>query len=744
MPSPLGAHAKTDHTHLRSATSDVDETIAPSTASDADGPKFAPPCALGEVGTLGPYRILQELGRGGMGAVYAALDTRLQRQVAIKVMLPRFAANQPARERFLREARAAARIKHDHVVTVYEADECDGMPYIAMEFLEGCSLNGYLGKQGNPTIAEVLRIAAEAAAGLAAAHKIGLIHRDIKPDNLWLEAPSGRVKVLDFGLAKPMDAEFELTQSGMMVGTPAYMSPEQARSEKVDHRSDLFSLGAMLYRLCTGQLPFDGPTTMAVLMALGIEEPQPVREVNPDVPEPLAALIHQLLSKRADGRPASAEEVGQRLRTIAANLTTPRVLPPESTLAQPQVVSAPLLNSPTELDVRPAATRSVPEPLRPKSGGHRRWLAAGFTAFLVVAAGVVIIIKNKDGSETKIEVPDDATVTIQGKDGKTLAQVGPGAANADRTAAESVLALGGIVQVNGESREFRAVADLPKGPFTLRSVNLSGTKVTDAGLAHFKDCKGLTSLSLDDTKVTDAGLTHFKDCKGLTWLTLHNSKVTDAGLAHFKGCHGLLGLRLYKTLVTDAGLAHFKDCKGLTLFSLSNTQVTDAGLVHFKDCKRLTSLGLSDTQVTDVGLAYFKDCKGLTLLYLVGLKVTDAGLAHFKDCKGLTELNLHRTQVTDVGLAHFKDCKGLTWLDLQNSKVTGAGLVYFKELTTLGLSGTAVTDAGLAHLKDCKRLKVLYVQKTKVSAKALAEFHAAVPDCKIEHDGGVIEPGMPK
>jgi serine/threonine protein kinase len=227
-----------------SARSDLDETVgAPFTARSPATTAFGPPAESGEVGTLGLYRIVWLLGRGGMGAVYAALDTRLNRRLVLKVMLPEFDAGTAAKERFLREARAAARVTHDNVVTVYEADERDGVPYIAMQFLEGYPLDQYLAKKGSPPIPQILRTAREVAAGLSVALKIGLIHRDIKPGNLWLDAPQGRIKILDFGLVKPVDAEVELTQSGVIVGTPAYMSPEQARGDKVDHRTDLFSLG---------------------------------------------------------------------------------------------------------------------------------------------------------------------------------------------------------------------------------------------------------------------------------------------------------------------------------------------------------------------------------------------------------------------------------------------------------------------------------------------------------------------
>ncbi|MBX9679222.1 MAG: protein kinase [Gemmataceae bacterium] len=787
MPIPAGPHAASPaaQTQVASVPSDGDETVTLSADDAPAAPTFAPPAEPGEVGRLGPYRIVKELGRGGMGAVYAALDTRLDRQLALKVMLPQFAANPSAKERFLREARAAAKITHDNVVTVYEADERDGVPYIAMQFLQGYPLDEYLKKKGNPSIPQVLRIARETAAGLAAAHKIGLVHRDIKPGNLWLEAPHGRVKVLDFGLAKPVDAESELTRSGAVVGTPAYMSPEQARGEKVDHRTDLFSLGGVLYRLATGRLPFQGPTTMAVLMALGTEEPPPVRDLNPNVPESLADLIHQLLAKKADARPPSAADVVKRVRGIAEGTvmgqSAAALLQPQPTLVPISITALSEANpfaalDATEAEPIPMAASAEPTPVRKRPGGKTPWMFAGVAVLLAacMVGGVVIIIKNKDGTETKIEVPDGARVTIKGKDGKTLASVGPdgkppaAATDPDRKGAEWVLSLGGTVRVNGEDRQLEAVAGLPKGRFALTGVYLYRNEaVTDAGLALFKDCKGLTHLDLRGTAVTDVGLALFKDRKKLTHLGLDYTKVTDAGLAHFKDCKGLTHLQLGNTAVTDAGLAHFKDCKGLVYLQLGNTAVTDAGLAHFKDCKELTHLGLDyHTKVTDAGLAHFKDCKGLVCLQLGNTAVTDAGLAHFKDHKGLTHLNLDHTRVTDAGLAHFKDCKGLTHLDLRGAAVTDAGLAHFKDhkgLTHLDLRGTAVTDAGLAHFKDCKNLgylnlietavtdaglaslqelkglTTLDVRKAKVTAKGVAEFHAALPGCKIVHDGGVIE-----
>jgi serine/threonine protein kinase len=431
---------------VNSAGEETAATGGASTFDAGDRPPFGPPADASELGRLGKYRIQRELGRGGMGAVYLAFDERLQRKVALKVMLPKAAANATAKDRFLREARAAAQISSDHVVNIYEADEIAGVPFIALQYLQGYPLDEYLKKKGLPTVPQVIRLGRETALGLAAAHKLGLVHRDIKPGNVWLEAPGGRVKILDFGLAKPVVSreQHELTASGAIVGTPAYMAPEQGMGRNVDGRADLFSLGCMLYRLTAGRLPFDGPTLMAILTAIATEEPPPVRTLNPQVPEPLADLIRRLLAKNPADRPATAADVVKELDAIgtAAKKPAAAVDPDAPTVAAAQVVYTPMAvtvppNNPFEylvgegssVEDRPSAV----EPARAagKRGKAPPWpliaAAAGF-AFLLLAglAGIIIKITNKDGTVTEIKVPDGSKIEVS-KDGKPLVAVGPDA-----------------------------------------------------------------------------------------------------------------------------------------------------------------------------------------------------------------------------------------------------------------------------------------------------------------------------
>ena len=226
---------------------------------------LGPPRAEGELGWLAHYRVRRLIGEGGIGLVFLAEDTHLARPVAIKVIRPEQANAPEVRGRFIREAQATAAIKHDHIVTIYQVGRDHDVLFLAMEYLQGISLQEWLERGRKPPTDLVLRIGREIASGLAAAHRVGLIHRDVKPANLWLESPSGRVKILDFGMARSERRDTQITHAGTVMGTPAYMAPEQARGEVAGAASDLFSLGCILYRLCTGRPPFEGATILAVL-----------------------------------------------------------------------------------------------------------------------------------------------------------------------------------------------------------------------------------------------------------------------------------------------------------------------------------------------------------------------------------------------------------------------------------------------------------------------------------------------
>ncbi len=350
------------------------QTIPPEVGEPAPEPEMSwdfllPPQAEGELGRLGPYRILRLLGRGAMGLVLEAEDIHLQRRAALKVVQPKIAADLGTRQRFLREARAAAALKHDHIVTIYQVGQENDVPFLAMEYLKGETLETRLEREGRLPAAEVLRIGREIAEGLAAAHDHRLIHRDIKPANIWLEVGTRRVKILDFGLARSADGNFNLTGTGLIVGTPQYMAPEQAQGEPLDARCDLFSLGSVMYRMCSGDLAFAGSTTMAVLTALAVRDPRPLTEVVPGIPPDLATLVQALLAKDRADRPATARAVVDAIRAVEAGMPVP--------------VTSPSRSSGTTVLTPAAVPASPPTPAR-----RRLWVGAAAALAVAVTAGV--------------------------------------------------------------------------------------------------------------------------------------------------------------------------------------------------------------------------------------------------------------------------------------------------------------------------------------------------------------------
>lgn len=277
--------------------------------------------------TVSHFKVLRELGRGGMGVVYEAEDITLGRHVALKFLPRDVAQSSGALERFRQEARTASALNHENICTIYEVNEYEGQPFIAMELLEGESLSERL--LSRPlTNDQILDIAIQVADALDAAHRKGIVHRDVKPANIFITT-RGRAKVLDFGLAK-LAREHEktavatgatldspmLTSPGATVGTVAYMSPEQARGEDVDARSDMFSFGAVLYQIATGRLPFDGPTSAVIFHAILEKNPPPPSELNPSLPLALNDVVLKCLEKDPDLRCQSAAEIRADLKRI--------------------------------------------------------------------------------------------------------------------------------------------------------------------------------------------------------------------------------------------------------------------------------------------------------------------------------------------------------------------------------------------------------------------------------------------
>ena len=736
---------------------------------------------------FGRYRIKHQIGAGGMGTVVLAEDTLLGRPVALKIPYLTGADQKEQLERFDREARTAAMLRHPNICPVYDFGEVNGIRYISMAYIEGLPLHKYAA-ENRLDEQQIARLMWKLAGALQDAHENGVVHRDLKPANIMMDK-KGEPIVMDFGLALQMQFEVDvrLTQTGMQMGSPAYMPPEQVDGDKerIGPSADIYSLGVVLYELLTGHVPFEGPTAL-IFAQIIMKEPIRPSMLRTGLSPSMEAICLKMMAKRIDDRYASMADVATAMRefvkqhvvgNLANNSPAPSADDADKTvlIKTPATKDAPaerptsvgdivvvdeeaelrLLSLDISNSLRDHQTDGLLEkverflklqPDNPAMRRLRKRLKSERPARAATSPRRRLVLERLRSiprlRHSKVVWLVSAGMVILAVMGWLFSD------NPDRRAAEWVLSIDGtvILNVNGQVRGIDKAADLPKEQFLLTGINNLGgnKKVSDAGLAHLKHCQNLTGLYLEYTQISDAGLAHLKDCKNLTDLALPGTKVTDAGLAYFKDFKNLTILVLAGTQVSDVGLAHLKDCQNLTALEVSSTMISDAGLSQLKEFKKLTRIGLSGTQMSDAGLAHLKDCKSLTSLRLYGPQFSDAGLVHLKDCKNLVTLELCGATIGDAWLTHFEDCKNLTALNLMMTNTSDAGLACLKDwknLTALSLLDTKTSDAGLRHLMDCENLTDLSFwgtqQVSEAGAKSLA---TALPRCKIQWNGGVVEP----
>ncbi len=365
------------------------------------------------LGRIGGYEVTGVVGAGGMGVVLKAHDRSLDRIVAVKVMSPHLACSGSARKRFAREAKAAAAVLHPNVIAIHSVASEDANPYLVMPYVRGASLQKRIDSQGPLPLKDTLRIAAQIAAGLAAAHEQGLVHRDIKPANILLEEGVERVTITDFGLARAVD-DASMTRSGVIAGTPQYMSPEQTRGELIDARSDLFSLGSVLYAMCTGRSPFRAETTYGVLHRIANDRPTPVCDINSDVPKWLGHIIERLMAKRPEDRLGSSAQVAELLEGCLAHVQQPAAIPLPVGV---QALAAQAQRRPGEVS-KPSRLKALHQRIPP----FAKYIAAAFSVVALMFAGVLIVLELEKGTLTiKSEVEDVPLRVVQEE--KTVKQM---------------------------------------------------------------------------------------------------------------------------------------------------------------------------------------------------------------------------------------------------------------------------------------------------------------------------------
>jgi WD40 repeat protein/serine/threonine protein kinase len=571
-----------------------------------------PAASVEALADLENYEVMEVLGQGGMGVVLKAYDRALKRWVAIKVLAPDLAGDRVARQRFEREAQAAAAVRHEHVITIHAVSEAKGLPFLVMEYVEGGSLQDYLDSHGPPPWRAIARLGAEVAEGLAAAHGRGLVHRDIKPSNILLqrsevrgqksevggqrseeqraEAPASALcpltsdlcaKISDFGLARVAD-DARLTQSGIVPGTPMYMSPEQALCEPLDGRADLFSLGSALYVLCTGREPFPAGSPVAVLRQVCEATPPPIRELNPAIPDWLAAAVERLHAKRPADRFASAAEVADFLRYNLDHPDRPRRLPPNGPEPRARrrrrqfLLGAALVGALLAAVLLGAATR----------WGHLLGLGPGVPAGQVPLRAT---LRGHQGPVWSVAFAPDGRLLATGSDDATLRFW-----DAATGRQEAVLA--------GHTSAVLAVAFAHSGKFLLSGDSDGTLALWDVAtqkegppLPHHSGNVRRLAISPDDRTVAVGG-----GAQGVELWDLENRTVRRT----LSGRHGTVQAIAFasdgRTLATGdaSGHIHLWDpASGEERASFMGDPLTVRALAFFPDSRALASAGTGDKDV---------------------------------------------------------------------------------------------------------------------------------------------------
>jgi Leucine-rich repeat (LRR) protein len=768
----------------------VAETMAFS-SSDPDGgghrpdpdDKFAclhilsPSARPDSLGRIGHYEVLEVLGKGGFGIVFRAFDETLQRVVAIKVLAPELAVTSPARKRFLREARSSAKVRHENVVTVYAVEERP-LPNLVMEFIPGETLQQRLDRIGPLETKEVIQFGRQIAEGLAAAHAQGLIHRDIKPGNILIEASlSPHVKITDFGLARAAD-DASVTQSGYVAGTPMYMAPEQAQGDNLDHRADLFSLGSVLYAMCSGRPPFRANSTLAVLKRVVEDTPRPIPEIIPEVPQWLCDIITRLHAKLPADRIGTAREVADLLGRGLAAMTGPVHVAP---LPDPMAVTVRTAAAMARMRERHALakTERIPDykPARAPQF-HRYRLAAAAAAFLALVGGLgiteatgvtdvrgtVIHLLSAEGTLV-VEVDDPGvSVRIDGSDvvitgaGVKELRLRPGrytvaaSKNGKLVQQELVTVTRNGRQVVRVSHELPPASTTSETSVAARSADVAAWERVVAALSAAEQVKAVGARLKELNPGFDGALVPTIENGVVRELEINPEDVTDISPVRVltrlrslrclgKGGHSpladlspLSGLPLNTLVLGGDQLTDLSPLQGMPLTSLTCFAKLVDDLSPLRGMK-LRYLRFENGRVSDIsplkgmpletltvwGKVYdLSPLKGMKLvtLHLPGIKTDD--LTPLSDMMTLNNLSISDTAISD--LSALKGLK-LTVLNVAGTQVSDLSPLKGMKLTWMTCSGANVSD--LSALNGMP-LRELNVAGTKVSDASLAQLK----DCK--------------
>ena len=584
------------------------------------------------------YDVSSIIGIGGWSVVYKAYDKTLERPIAIKALHAHLCVDQTKLLRFKREAESASKLNHPNIAVIYDCgDLWPGRPYISMELIEGVSLTELLQTKGQLATVEFANLFSQICDGIEAIHNLGLIHRDLKPSNIKI-SDAGIAKVLDFGLAKwILQDQDALTRSDESLGTPTYMSPEQCLGKPLDARSDIYSLGCMMYETVTGVKPFTADNSLRYMQMHVQTMPPKFKEIKPDlkVPDYIELIVFKALAKDPQDRFASAHEIKAALNDpLYARSLTGKV-------------------AKFKIWHLPAARRIA-------------LITSAMVVGLLIAANLVSTwqqskqatkehtTQSLQGDRT-IQFPDEVVGNLflltRFSDGHAVrGKKIVNARGATKVPEGALIELTGVPPDKSASVTFLAKLK----PEDLQYITMSGSQLNDDGLANINKLTGVQSINADETMVTDAGVEKL-DLQNLGGLNLKGTKVTDASMPHIAAVLERLGwLSVRKTAVTDKGASILFEQLHLKSIDLSETKISDACLKNIGKESRISSLKLAGDEITDAGVESLSSLKSLKTLNLRQCKITDKSIVALSRMRQLKDLDISTTGISNTGFERLK------------------------------------------------------------------------------------------
>lgn len=714
------------------------------------------------------YEFIEAVGSGGMSVIYKVRQPLLDKLFAVK-MLHSHILNEQSIKRFEQEARTLGNLKHDNIIAVHDFGiSSHGQPYMVMDFAEGLTLAEHLKKSGFLPLPEAIDIFLQVCSALEYAHGQGVLHRDLKPSNIMLTPVDGGydVRLVDFGIAKVLESgnsvAHQLTRTGELFGSPLYMSPEQCMGKSVDHRSDIYSLGCLLYESLAGDPPHHGETLIETIFKHLNETPKNLKEARPEIsfPRAIDEFVMKLVEKNPCDRFQSMTEVRERLLSIQAGalrggIRAPRFQwPAKLTKSTLSVIAGSLLfligilSLITSVRFLEDANRKLYDKQMeaansPDARAVSEQLAFyGRTLFEHMPHQYLsdeVVTKTLSGigelatlDLSHAPVTDEAVKSIMKVRG--LKRVDLSGTDITSDALRTISKMGSIEtlllnDINAKPQDYLVIADMKN----LRELHLQGTSVKDETVSKLSSLPRLETLDLRDTTISDDAMRLLSASKSLRVLLLSGTAVSDRGLAYISQMP-LGALQLADTKVTGAGLRQLSKMNSLYQLRLNGLSIGDNDLSALSSLPKLNYLELKRTSIRGDGLKFLIPLAELRHIQLDNTLISDSAASNVLNMAGLKELSLSGTPVTDSFIEQVAARLPLERLSIANTRTgdrAASQLARAQHLKDIDLGYTKITDSGLKKLSGLPHLSEISLWGCSISKQAVAQFRRRKPNCKV-------------